>query len=1280
MAEIKCVMWNCSGILPTSSADEKLTFLTTSSASNFDILILVETHHKHIDDISPLFLHTYKNNFHLLHTEAQENDPYAGILVLVNKNFTILQESVLLPGRLLNFKIKLFNQEYNLSALYGYTGKNASELKMKMFTQKLSQYHNSTDKNIIIGDFNFVDNDLDRTSRTRSGKNQLDKSLSPIWTNFADEMDLSDPFRSKNSNRRMYSYIHTKDNSKSRIDRAYVNDENCNNICNYKHIPTPFIKAHRIVTFIIRKENERGPGYWKMNTRIISDRPYYMIVDRTVNDVLNLNISDPIERWLVFIETIRIESQVYSSAKSYQEKRLKTLCEGRIQFLEQNPSLSQNEHLQAEYEYNLCILNDWHKTEIEGHQTRIKTQPKFEYGEPDIAFFAELERKSSKKKNICQLMNKDGQMKHDTEHMKEIATDFYTNLFDTKQTDDKIANKLLQNVNKKVTTEQRTSLDKPVSKEELEIAITKLQKKKSPGPDGIPAEFYQTFWHLIKDIYFEFVNEVKKTAFPTEKNVSITTLVYKEKGEIFLLANYRPIALMNVDIKILTKVLSMRLKIVLPTIIHKTQTAIHGRTIGDTIHLVRDIIDLANKNDEEAALLFLDQEKAFDRVSHNFLFKALKKYGFGNSFIHWIKLLYSNASTKININGFLTENIPLKSGVRQGCPLSPLLYVLVIEILALQLRANPNIVGFIIEGEKIISCHYADDAVIKITQNRCFKEVYKDLQDYEKATGAKINYNKTKGLWIGKWKNRKDDPFEGLYSESGQKIKWTSTNVEHLGIYVGNVDPAGQTFNEIFPSMRRRLHFWKPLKLPILAKSRVIEIYHASKLFYAANFYPIPSNMETQITEAFMDYITFPKKKHEVSRLEMEKLRADGGLKLINIKLKSETPKINWLIQLVSDDNLKIHLSIFNSLVGTQKGHLRGQDIIFAENHYAKKILKINNPFYTEALKCISRLNTFKHVSNLNNEHLFYNPVFTTTIDDEIHDKTIRPFQGNRILSEIKTYGDLLAAEHSDHCPKLIAVIHRKKESIQYIRENVESNLIVDANGDEHVFEQITQKFIYSQLILEQSRDHVYQTKWFSENLQLGHIDWEQVWNSIHKQFYTEKTKSTIWEQIHLNFYTTYNYNKWHNNLQPCPLCNKIPDDIYHIILDCKFTKVMWKRIEKTILKIIPVPVTDYEKAFGLQPSSSKDREATILRNWVTFSLRHYIILEEHKAYYINNYTSRSVQQFFRKFNHNTQAELKSKELLYHFQGLSNKFEKIVTVNNAIGILHDGEYTWKDIM
>ena len=171
---------------------------------------------------------------------------------------------------------------------------------------------------------------------------------------------------------------------------------------------------------------------------------------------------------------------------------------------------------------------------------------------------------------------------------------------------------------------------------------------------------------------------------------------------MYLLTNYRPISLINADVKIITKVLADRLNSVLPSIIHSTQTAVYGRRIDQNIHLIRDLIEIANKNDETAAFIFLDQEKAFDRVNHDFLFKTMSAFGIGDNFINWIRIIYSNAKSVLNINGFFSELIPLNRGVRQGCPLSALLYVLVIEVLAIQLRINPNIVEFKVGEKKLL--------------------------------------------------------------------------------------------------------------------------------------------------------------------------------------------------------------------------------------------------------------------------------------------------------------------------------------------------------------------------------------------------------------------------------------------------------------------------------------------------------------------------------------------------------------------------------------------------
>ena len=304
---------------------------------------------------------------------------------------------------------------------------------------------------------------------------------------------------------------------------------------------------------------------------------------------------------------------------------------------------------------------------------------------------------------------------------------------------------MLRNVKSKLSKEAKIDLDKEMTEEEVRNAINKMPSGKSPGLDGFPVEFYKKYWDKIKDLFMNYIKEVKNLGLGNARNVSVIKLIYKKTGEIYLLTNYRPISLINVDIKIITKVLAERLKFALPQIIHSTQTAVYGRRIDQNIHMVRDLIEMANRDDDTAAFIFLDQEKAFDRVNHKFLFKTMEAFGIGNTFIKWVSTIYSNANSVLGINGHFSEQIPLNRGVRQGCPLSALLYVLVIEVFAIQLRLNPNIVGFKIEGEKIVSAHYMDDATIIIKQNRCFKEVIKEIQQYEEASGAKVNYKKPKG-------------------------------------------------------------------------------------------------------------------------------------------------------------------------------------------------------------------------------------------------------------------------------------------------------------------------------------------------------------------------------------------------------------------------------------------------------------------------------------------------------------------------------------------------------
>ncbi|MEC8831681.1 MAG: reverse transcriptase domain-containing protein, partial [Bacteroidota bacterium] len=621
-------------------------------------------------------------------------------------------------------------------------------------------------------------------------------------------------------------------------------------------------------------------------------------------------------------------------------------------------------------------------------------------------------------------------------------------------------------------------------------------------------------------------------------------IIYKDKGNPKSLINYRPLSLLNCDIKILTKTLANRLKQVLPDIIHKTQTAVQGRKIDHTLHTIRDLIQIAENENLDAAFIFIDQEKAFDRVNHQLLFKVMQKYNFGNIFITWIQQLYANATTRIQINGHLTPKIPLKRGVRQGCPISSLLYVLVIEILAAQLRHNQNIVGFTINGEKIISLHYADDATITITQNCCFKEVYKELQDYEQATGAKVNLKKTKGLWVGAWKTRTDSPLG---------LTWTNENVENLGVFFGNKDPGKCTFQKIIPKLVKSINFWKQFYLCKLAKARVLEIFHASKLWYAAKFYTIPPALNTQIQKLFVDYINWPKKQHTVSKEELFKLRKDGGIKLTHVQHKSAASKCMWLLQLILNPQLHLNLHIVTRLLGVQKGNKRGIDIFFCPHNYTKNHLRINTPFYKEAISRFTSLDLQQHVTpdRIPYQNFFYNRLFLDNNNKPIFNtpryEALKMFQYRIFLNEKNKQ---TAHQQVDH---RIITTFEKMKTICYHKN---AHTIVTNTVGSLPFHATTERHLYHEFIYADYRLHHSTIKWTSYFPQL--LEWPKIWHAIHNPISTEKTKTVIWEQLHLNFFTTYSINKWWQTSDPCPFCGTIPQDAKHLILSCPFVQQLW--------------------------------------------------------------------------------------------------------------------------
>ena len=221
--------------------------------------------------------------------------------------------------------------------------------------------------------------------------------------------------------------------------------------------------------------------------------------------------------------------------------------------------------------------------------------------------------------------------------------------------------------------------------DEVSLALEGMALEKSPGSDGLPVEFYRAFWHILGADLVDVLNDsLSAGTLPPSLRSALISVIFK-KGDRLDCKNWRPISLLNVDYKLCTRALAGRLLKVLHHVIASDQTCgVPGRFIGENVAFLRDLVDFTSESGVSAAILSLDQEKAFDRVDWPFLFRTLTHMGFGQSFISWVQLLYSEIRSAILINGYTSDPFWPSRGVNS---------MISIEVLACNLRAHPDIVG-----------------------------------------------------------------------------------------------------------------------------------------------------------------------------------------------------------------------------------------------------------------------------------------------------------------------------------------------------------------------------------------------------------------------------------------------------------------------------------------------------------------------------------------------------------------------------------------------------------
>ena len=246
-------------------------------------------------------------------------------------------------------------------------------------------------------------------------------------------------------------------------------------------------------------------------------------------------------------------------------------------------------------------------------------------------------------RKVLRLEKRRGKVITDPSEVPNIWQRYYKQSFSSQHLDENDQQYYIKQLDKNLTPDEASLCEGPIYEEECLNALNTMKKEKTPGCDGLPAEFYQTFWSILGgDLVQVFNSCYNSGTLSNSQRLGIISLLYK-KGDTADPDNWRPISLLCADYKILSKTLANRLLLVIGNVINPDQTCgVPGRFIGENVALVRDIIEYSQAANLPGIIISLDQNKAFDRVEWCYLHRVLKAMGFGPTFLCWIKLLYTN--------------------------------------------------------------------------------------------------------------------------------------------------------------------------------------------------------------------------------------------------------------------------------------------------------------------------------------------------------------------------------------------------------------------------------------------------------------------------------------------------------------------------------------------------------------------------------------------------------------------------------------------------------------
>ena len=722
-----------------------------------------------------------------------------------------------------------------------------TNLKVSFFNRLPRDFPNDA-IHIVLGDFNLaIDPTLD--SSTPRADQHAPRTACLQWLSC---LNVVDPWRLHNPTTQQFTGPIQGTNRRHRLDYIFINTQlnsTCYQSSKFHNMKSLTDHLNHSVTLTSHKVT-MGHGYWKCPKELLEDPKIVTSIITEAQKILDKMPTSPNPGVLLdgfMRRTRRVLQHIHHVQLTIKNKTLRKATQ-RVNHAYRTRNDNYHSHQKFTHEKHLYTATQeaWKQyhgdLQFDAHRFHQEKSTKQFFRPPRTQLY-----KVPIGEALCPAYGPTT----DPIEVQRIFVDHWEGVFRHDEPSRPTPHQrehLLQFLTSKISNTQRDLLESPLEIEELTASIKAMTPNKAPGLDGFPAKFFQlaprTFAHIL---LYVFNDQLARGDMLGRHRQAAVALLYKN-GDRRDPANYRPIALMSVELKILAKTLAFRMSHVMENIIHDIQKAfVPGRRLHDHIHLLTSLQTHISNSDNIAYATFLDFSKAYDRVDWDFMFGCLTKANFGPIFISWIKLLYHNPMVIIMHNGHQSRPVYPTRGVKQGCPLSALLFVLTIEPLSNLLRTHPELGIQIPSFEAFVAALFADDVLLFSQNYTSLLQQLNLVQLYCDGSGARLNRSKCKTLFLN---NSKPIP-----THPDLVMLPTNTPTKYLGLLFGHCLSDTTQLQLLDQRLHRAILVWGFRGRTLMGRVLLVKSVVLSILWHFSMVLHIPPNLVRRWQSMIRKYI-----------------------------------------------------------------------------------------------------------------------------------------------------------------------------------------------------------------------------------------------------------------------------------------------------------------------------------------------------------------------------------------------------------------------------------------